>query len=274
MEKIYKSEKEFLENYDSSIFEKPSVTADIVIFSISSGEKDSYRRLSKKKMSVLLVKRDTYPFKDKWCLPGGFVGINETIDNAALRILANETNLHNIFIEQLYTFGSLDRDPRTRVISVSYVALIDKNMTSDKLNDNASWFDIDVKEDEEYLEMTLDNGEEVLVIKLKKVLQHRTTDKYNYEIINNTSLAFDHPLVIATGITRIKNKLEYTNIVFNIMPEQFTLGELQQVYEVILGRKLLDPAFRRIIADKVEKTGNYQKGEGHRPSALFKFKRK
>ena len=87
-------------------------------------------------------------------------------------------------------------------------------------------------------------------------------------------MAFDHPLVIISGLERLKNKIEYTDIVFNMMPEYFTLGELQQVYEVILNKKLLDPAFRRIIANKVEKTSKMKTGGGHRPSALFKYKRK
>ena len=90
--------------------------------------------------------------------------------------------------------------------------------------------------------------------------------------IKNDKLAFDHLLVIISGIERLKNKIEYTDIVFNMMPEYFTLGELQQVYEVILGKKLLDPAFRRIIASKVEKTSKVKTGGGHRPSFLFKYK--
>ena len=90
--------------------------------------------------------------------------------------------------------------------------------------------------------------------------------------MKNDSLAFDHPLVIVSGIERLKNKIMYTDIVFNMMSEYFTLGELQQVYEVILNKKLLDPAFRRIIADKVVKTNKLKTGEGHRPSYLFKYK--
>ena len=85
-------------------------------------------------------------------------------------------------------------------------------------------------------------------------------------------MAFDHDKVILAGLERIKNKINYTDIVFNMMPEYFTLGELQQVYEVILNKKLLDPAFRRIIANKVEKTDKMKKGEGHRPSYLFRYK--
>jgi hypothetical protein len=90
--------------------------------------------------------------------------------------------------------------------------------------------------------------------------------------MNNTSIAFDHDIVILAGLERIKNKLKYTDIVFNMMPEYFTLGELQRVYEIILNKKLLDPAFRRMISDKVVKTKKMKTGGGHRPSSLFRYK--
>ena len=221
-----------------------------------------------------MVKRDTYPFKNKWTLPGGFVGIDEDIEDAARRILLNEANIKNIYLEQLYTYGNPKRDPRMRVISTSYMALIDKNRLKDKISSNASWFNIKVLEDEEYIDVFLDNGTESLKYKIKKTLKEKTTDRYKYDIVENDYLAFDHPLVITTGISRLKNKIKYTDIVFNMMPEYFTLGELQQVYEVILGKKLLDPAFRRIIANKVEKTDKMKTGKGHRPSVLFKYSKK
>ena len=104
-------------------------------------------------------------------------------------------------------------------------------------------------------------------------LKEQTTDRYKFEVVENKYLAFDHPLVIWAGIERLKNKISYTDVVFNMMPEYFALGDLQQVYEVILNKKLLDPAFRRIIADKVEKTDQVKTGLGHRPSALFRYKK-
>lgn len=273
MEKKYNSEEEFLKDYDSSRFEKISMTADILIFSISNEATNNYRKLSKKHFSVLLVKRDDYPFKDKWCLPGGFVQIDEDLEDAPKRILAKETNIHNIYLEQLYTFGSVNRDPRMRIISTSYMALIDKNRLIDKLHKNASWFNVSITEDNNIVDIYLENGIEEIKFKIKKTLKELTTDRYKFEVLENDKLAFDHPLVILAGIERLKNKIEYTDIVFNMMPEYFTLGELQQVYEIILGKKLLDPAFRRIIADKVEKTDKMKTGGGHRPSVLFKYKK-
>ena len=270
--KVYNSEEMFLKDYDSSVFEKLSMTTDILIMSVSNEDTGNYRKLSEKKFSILLVKRDNYPFKDKWCLPGGFVGIDETLDEAAKRVLKTETNLKDIYIEQLYTFSDIKRDPRMRVISTSYMALVDKNRLMDKLSANASWFNVFMLEDEKSYNVTLDNGIEEIKFVVGKKLRNKTTDRYDFNIIKNDKLAFDHPLVIVSGIERLKNKIEYTDIVFNMMPKYFTLGELQQVYEVILGKKLLDPAFRRIIANKVEKTDKVQTGGGHRPSALFRYK--
>ncbi len=275
MQKEYNSEEEFLKNYNPDEFEKLSMTTDIIIFSVSNKEQNNYRKLGEKSLSVLLVKRNDYPFKDMWCLPGGFLDVkNETLDEAASRILTLETNIHDIYIEQLYTFSDINRDPRMRVVSTSYMALIDKNRLKDKLSCNASWFDISYTEDDNNIDVVLNNGNEIITFKIKKTLKELTTDRYKYTIAANDKLAFDHPLVIVSGLSRLKNKLEYTDIVFNMMPEYFTLGELQQVYEVILGKELLDPAFRRIIANKVVKTSKVQTGGGHRPSALFKYKKK
>ena len=270
--KTYNSEEEFLKDYDSNRFEKLSMTTDILIFSVSDGFQENYRKLNKKFFSVLLVKRDNYPFKNKWCLPGGFVNIDEDLEDSAKRILANEANIKNIYLEQLYTFGNPNRDPRMRIVSTSYMALIDKNKLNQKISKNASWFNVTVLEEKSNIDVILDNGNETIKFKILKTIKEKTTDRYKYEILENDSLAFDHPLVIMSGISRLKNKIEYTDIVFNMMPKYFTLGELQQVYEVILNKKLLDPAFRRIIANKVEKTDKMKTGGGHRPAILFKYK--
>ena len=275
MEKVYNSEEEFLKDYNPDNFERLSMTTDILIFSVSSEEDSNYRKTDKKKMSILLVKRDSYPFKGKWCLPGGFIKIDENLDEAPKRILKNETGIDNIYLEQLYTFGDVKRDPRMRIVSTSYMALVDKNRLEGNLSENASWFDIVFyEEDNKFVDIVLDNGQTSISFKIEKNLREKTTDRYSFKIVENQSLAFDHPVVILSGMERLKNKLEYTDIVFNMMPELFTLGELQQVYEVILNKKLLDPAFRRIIADKVEKTNKMKTGGGHRPSYLFKYKSK
>ena len=272
--KEYKSEEEFLKDYNPDEFKKLSLTTDILVLSVSSTDSSNYRKTDEKSMSVLLVKRDNYPFKDMWCLPGGFVMYDEDLDEAPKRILKRETNLDNIYLEQLYTFGNANRDPRMRIVSTSYMSLIDKNMLNENLNKDASWFDITLYEEKNNIvTICLDNGVDTLKFSIKKVLREETTDRYSFEVVDNKSIAFDHPLVILSGLERLRNKLEYTDIVFNMMPKYFTLGELQKVYEVILGKKLLDPAFRRIIKDKVKKTNKMKTGEGHRPSVLFEYKK-
>ena len=271
---MYKSEEDFLKDYDSSIYEKLSITADILLISISNKEKTDYRKNNQKKMSILLVKRDEYPYKDRWCLPGGFIDPNnETLEDCANRVLKSETNLENIYLEQLYTFDSINRDPRMRIISTSYIGLIDKNKVTNIINDKAKWFDITkLEEKDNVVSIELNNGVDNLIIKVKKELVDKTTSKYKYIGLNNNEVAFDHDIVIVSGIERLRNKINYTDIVFNMMPKYFTLKELQQVYEVILCKKLLDPAFRRIIKDKVEETDKYETNIGHRPSRLYKYK--
>ncbi len=255
-----------------SVYANLALSTDLLIFSVSKGSAKTCRNLSEKYFSILLIKRDKEPFKNKWCLPGGFVKKEETIDMAADRILAKETNLHNIYKEQLYTFGETNRDPRMRVISTAYMALINKENLTENLSDIASWFNIHIKEKENIVEVILENEEDEIKYVLKKQLINKTTNQYKYEIVENKNIGFDHSIIIMTGISRMKNKIQDTDIIFNMMPEYFTLGELQQIYEVILDRKLLDPAFRRIIANKVEKTDKLVKTGGHRPSVLYKYK--
>lgn len=270
----YKSEEDFLKHYDSSKYEKLSVTTDILVTSISLEKNENYRKLNHKKFSVLLVKRENYPFKDMWCLPGGFVGLSETLDEAAKRILKDETNLSNIYLEQLYTFSDVNRDPRMRIISTAYMSLIDKDQLENKLNLTASWFNIEIKETEKQIKVHLENDDgEKIDFTVGKELRHHTSDKYDYKILKNDKIAFDHPLVIVYGLKRLKNKIEYTDIAFNLMPEYFTLGELQQVYEIILNKKLIIPDFRRKIKDKVVKTDKIKRVGGHRPSVLYKYKK-
>lgn len=252
-------------------YEQFAFSTDLLMFSVSKGEAKTCRTLTEKYFSILLVKRTKEPYKGMWCLPGGFVKQNETLDMAADRVLAKETNLHNIYKEQLYTFSDLERDTRTRVISTAYMALVDRDRITEKLSEEASWFNIHISEENNLINLLLENGEDKITISIRKTVEDKTTNKYKYEIVEN-NIAFDHAQILMTGLDRMKNKVSDTDIVFNLMPEYFTLGELQQIYEVILGKKLLDPAFRRIIADKVEKTNKTVKTGGHRPSVMYRYK--
>ena len=266
------TEQEFLNHYNKNDYEQLSMTTDILILSISEKDQENYRKTKEKSMSILLVKRKDHPYKDKWCLPGGFLNPKkETLEECAKRILKQETNIENVYLEQLYTFSSINRDPRCRVVSTSYVTLIDKNKIENKVKEDAIFFDIkNIKETKDTIKIELEKNNNNLSFTIKK----EEKDIYNGTIIENQDIAFDHPLVIRAGIERIRNKVNYTDIAFHLMPEYFTLGELQQVYEVILNKKLLDPAFRRTISNKVIKTTKKTIGEGHRPSYLYQYKKK
>lgn len=211
---------------DDPVIEKPSVTVDIVIFTILDDD-----------LKVLLIKRKTPPFKDSWAIPGGFIHRGETLDQAALRELREETNVEDVYLEQLYTFGTPNRDPRTRVITVSYYSLV----SADKLNPRA--------------------GEEA-------------EDVNWFSVKDLPMLAFDHSEIIDCAKERLQVRLNYTNVSFQLLPEEFTLTELQRVYEIILDRKLDKRNFRkRILSMNILGETNKTKMEGyHRPAKLYSFK--
>lgn len=282
------SEEEFLEKYDASMFERPSVTVDMLIFTVVNEDEENYRKLPEKSLKLLMVKRGDHPFMGQWALPGGFVTVQESLEDAALRELKTETNVDNVYMEQLYTWGDVGRDPRTRVISCAYMALADStklNIVAGDDADDAKWFNIRCSLSQEkktitekgyiaemlYL-ITLWNSTETLSATVKVVeTVEGNVIKVSREVVNSTGIAFDHAEMIEYGIERLKNKIEYTDIAFNLMPELFTLSELQQVYEVILGKELLAAAFRRKIADMVIETNQFTKDAGHRPSKLYRF---
>lgn len=241
------------------------MNVNVVVISVSSKDQDNHRKSSKKMMSILLTKKDGI-----WSLPNGKVQKNKTIEESARDALTKETNVTDIYIEQLYTFDKLNN--KDEGISISYVGLIDKNTLNTKLTDNTSWFDIISNiEHKDEVEMILTNSSETITFSINKKLRAKTSDRYEFIEKNSTNILENQSIVILSAIERIRNKLNYTDIVFNMMPKYFSLGELQQVYEVILGKKLLDPAFRRVIASKVEKTDKMRTDGAHRPSYLFKY---
>jgi ADP-ribose pyrophosphatase YjhB (NUDIX family) len=250
-----------------------ALAVDTLIFSVSSVDAGNSRKLSDKYFSVLLVKRNKPPFCGRWCLPGGFVTPSETLGQAADRILAKETNLRSVYKEQLYAFSAVNRDPRRRVVSVAYQSLLDKNRITDSLSDEARWFNIEsIETADDRVDIEMSDGNEVIVFSVRKSSQSAIDGPHDYEVLDNQRLAFDHPLMIVAGVESLRRRIKSTDIVFNMMPARFTLGELQQVYEAILGEKLLAPAFRRTIADKVEGLGVKVRTGGHRPSELFRYK--
>ena len=138
-------EAEFLRAYDGSSYEKPSVTADILVFTVGKGRRETYRQLPKRHLQLLLIRRKNHPFKDCWALPGGFVEIDESLREAAARELHEETGLEADYLGQLYTWGEVDRDPRMRIISTSYMAIVNEQNKKLRAGDDASeacWFDL------------------------------------------------------------------------------------------------------------------------------------
>lgn len=204
----------------------PAVSTDVVIFTIQEEQ-----------LRVLLIKRAGDPYKHTWALPGGFVEINEGLEQAAQRELEEETGLSGVFLEQLYTFGKPDRDPRERVITVAYYAMVPPDRTALRPASDAGdagWFPRGGLPD----------------------------------------LAFDHERIISLALQRLTSKIEYSTIALQFMPESFTLGELQRVYEIIQEEPLDKRNFRKkILADGfITATGTQRRLGKHRPARLYSVK--
>jgi 8-oxo-dGTP diphosphatase len=210
-------------------YKKPSVTVDIILFTII-----------KDRLNVLLVKRKNEPYKDMWAIPGGFINIDESLDDAARRELYEETNLDDLYLEQLYTFGEPNRDPRTRVITVAYLSLAPfETLQKARAGSDAEevkWFPKDE------IEM----------------------------------LAFDHNQILEYALDRVRTKSEYSTLPFKLLSDTFTLSELQNVYEIILERTLDKRNFRKKILslDILEETGEYRREGKMRPAMIYRLKAK
>lgn len=250
---------------------KIDYTSDLLIFGIDSRVSSNVRSLPKKYFSLLLVKRNKEPFINKWCLPGGYVGIEETSKEAAVRILEKETSLKDVYMQQVGVYDAINRDPRGRTISSSYMALIDRTILKQEVSNEASWFDIEILEKDEIIKVKLSNENEVISYDVKKITIDKKTNEYDYELISDSELAFDHSEIIIKGIMDLRDKVNSTDIVFNLMPEEFTIGELKQVYSLLLGKELVNSAFRRVIASKVIETGKMISTGGHRPSCVCRY---
>lgn len=282
------TEKEFLNSYNPDKYKKPSVAVDMLVFTITSEEEKNYRKLPKKELKILMIKRKNHPYIGHWVLPGGFVNIDEDLDTAAYRELKEETGIENVYMEQLYTWGGVRRDPRMRVLSGSYLSLIDSSELEIKAGDDAAdakWFSIryNVYQEqktmtekgyclEKLVRITLESDEDKLfaVVRVSKNVEGKITSTTR-EIVESSGIGFDHSKIIGYGVERLRNKIEYTDIAFSLMPDLFALTELQKVYEIILDRELLTANFRRKIAGMVIETNEYSKDAGHRPSKLYRF---
>lgn len=265
------TEAEFLAGYRPSDYERPSVTVDMLILAMDK----SFNGLK-----TLLIQRKNHPYIDCYALPGGFVEIDESAYSAASRELEEETGLRNIYLEQLYTMSQPDRDPRMRVIDIAYMALVPETKVEGKVKagddaKEALWFDIRFT-DRNLILRNEDRNIEIRYNLKKKTFKNGVIKVENYvpDLVSDDALAFDHSEIILEGLTRLKNKIEYSDVAFNLVPKEFTLPDLQRVYEVILGKKLYKTNFREKIIDKVRLLD--KKGisiTGNKSSALYKYKR-
>ncbi len=268
---IYESDEDFLKNYSSDDYEKMSITTDITLFGISDIKEENYRKKSKKSFSILLVKRHSPPFMNKYCVPGGFLSLDEKLLDCAKRVLAIEANIDNVYLNQIHTSSDIDRDIRGRILSVSYLGLIDKNIILSSLKDNAAFFDLSFEYLNDIIKINFKNGKEEFNCSVKK-----NEDEFgiiSFEELENNYLAFDNLKMIMYSIEYLKNNINYKNLVFHLLPRFFTLKELQLVYEAILDKKIIDSVFRRTINDLVTPTNEYKNDGGHRPSRLYQYKK-
>ncbi|WP_017212802.1 MULTISPECIES: NUDIX hydrolase [Clostridium] len=282
-----KNERKFLSEYDVNIYDRPSVTNDIIIFTTGDRIEENSRKVPKKGMQILLIKRDDYPYKGKWAIPGGFVKNDESLEEGALRKLKEETGIDNVYTEQLYTFGEVDRDPRTRVISIGNIALISKEDIrfgdyKDRKESKWFWVEknlIDSKKNEthtinKYILKFESEDEEIkfnyeIIEKIERTIFRKKENSYKTLNESNDELAFDHYKIIDYAVDRIRNKIEYTPIALNLLPRLFTVKELQNVYEAIMGREILN--FRRKMEDMIIETDEKIEGKPFRPAKVFKF---
>jgi len=226
----YKTEQEFLDNYDSKVFDRPSISVDSVIYTVLNDD-----------LHVLLVKRSNHPFLGEWSLVGGFVDLDndQELEETAKRKLKEKTGVNTPYLEQYYTIGNKGRDPRGWSVTTVYFALIPSS------------------------NIKLQAGIGASDIKWSKVLNGAVKE----------SLAFDHTAILKECTQRLKNKVLYTSLPIHLMPETFTLNELQGVYEIIIGNKIEHKSFRRRIlgAKILEETGEMKK-TSRRPAVLYRCK--
>lgn len=297
-------EKEFLAGYDLTKYDRPSVAADVVVFSVMKDDEcEDARRLQEKKLKILLIRRGGFPYKGSWAMPGGFCRKGEDVIDSARRELCEETGIDDAYVKLVGVYGEPGRDPRGWVISSTYMALMNARACRLKAGDDAQdarWFTVELTDvsteatevsgtgeenvkNEVEASHKVQNGKKYRLvlknadsdIKLTAVLRRtdmsscgRSSDSYYIEECEG--LAFDHARIITEAVLGLREDVRRDmELAFDLLPERFTLTELQNVYEQIWDMELTTPNFRRKIAEYVEETDAYQAGERYRPAKLF-----
>lgn len=265
------SEQQFLRSYSLDDYERPSVTADVAAFTIRCREGKSYRKEPENTLSLLMIRRGGHPYQGCWALPGGFLQKGETIEQCAMREICEETGVSPAALMLTGMYTAPERDPRGWIISASFASVITEADTEPQSGDDADdalWFDVSFRnEDSGTVRLTLTHGE----ITLSAVLREQSTSFGHtaYEILESGGIAFDHAAMIATSLTALRRGAENFSVIFDFLPEKFTLNQLQRVQETILNISVLPPNFRRKAAEFVTETEEFTSGAGHRPAKLF-----
>ena len=284
------AEKSFLKQYDITAYDRPSLTADMAVFAIlTSAQQQEYRKDPEKYLGILLIRRGGYPYKDHYGLPGGFARKTETIEETAHRELKEETSVDNAYLEPFGVFSRPDRDPRGWIISQGFLALVDAGNYHVRAGSDAweaAWFRIDMEQEELKKHVRRDSADITTLYRLKlekedirlSALVKETRvftghhEKTEYEILEDKGFAFDHAEIIVRALKALRERTAQSGrIVFDLMPELFTLYSLQEAHEIILGEKLLTPNFRRKMSPFVSETSQMaDSGAGHRPAKFFR----
>ncbi len=237
---MHDDERQFLADYDPARFERPSIAVDIVLVGIRNAG-----------LATVLVRRTEHPQRGRWALPGGFLRMTESLDASAARVLREKAGVAGVFLEQLYTFGAPKRDPRTRIVSVAYYALVPPATFAAIERENVAHARIEVAWPGETggPATLLDDGGKSL------------------------SVAFDHATIVGTAVKRIRGKLDYAPLGYEMLPPEFSLLDLQRVHEIALGRTLNKDSFRRrmLASGQLAPAGRVRDTEAHRPAALYRF---
>ena len=234
------SEATFLAGYDAAQYPHPSVAVDVVVLTAVSGA-----------LRVAVYRRREHPSKNRYALPGGFVRMDESLDDAAARLLRDKAGLAGVFIEQLYTFGAPGRDPRGRVIAVAYYALVDPRR---------------------FEEINVAKGARAAVIRVPWAGETGGPVQVEDDKGRRLLLAFDHDEIIGMAVKRLRGKLDYAPLGFQLLPAEFTLRALQDMHEAVRGAAVNKDSFRRrlLASGQLEATGAYERDTAHRPAELYR----